>query len=129
MDVDVVAVDALCLVPIFIVCCNTLELVPSNNTLSLRYGNRGMEVRLGHNCERGKQDEDDVDVDVVAVDALCLVPIFIVCCNTLELVPSNFNLSLRYGNGGIEVRLGQSLINNFERQGNDGSNRWSGSLS
>ena len=40
------------------------------------------------NWERGKQNEDDVDV--VAVDALCLVPIFIVCCNTLELVLYNW---------------------------------------
>jgi hypothetical protein len=70
-----------------------------------------------------------VDVDVVAVDALCLVPIFIVCCNTLELVSFNPKLSLRYGNGGIEVSLGQFAIHNLERQGNDGSNRWSGSLS
>ena len=54
-----------------------------------------------------------MDVDVVAVDALCLVPIFIVCCNTLELVLSNLKLSLRYGNGGIEVSLGQLRITNI----------------
>jgi hypothetical protein len=67
-----------------------------------------------------------VDVDVVAVDALYLSPIFIVCCKfiTSQLTSHNCSFSLRYGNRGMEVKLGHHRISNSERRGNEGgSNR------
>ena len=59
------------------------------------------------NREKGKQDEDDVDV-VADVDAIYLAPFFLVCCkfNTFELTFHNLSASLRYGNRGMKVRLG-----------------------
>ena len=55
--------------------------------------------------------------------------IFIVCWNTFKLVVSHLRNSLTYGNKGMEIKLGHFIIFNSKRRGNNGSNRWSGSLS
>ena len=57
-------------------------------------------------------------------------PIFIVYSNTFQLHLRKSSLSFKYGNGGMEVRLGHLSIHNVKREGeNDGSKRWCGSLS
>jgi hypothetical protein len=50
IDLDIIVVDGFCVAPIFIFCCkfNIFELASIKLSPSLKFGNKGMEVKLEH---------------------------------------------------------------------------------
>jgi len=78
------------------------------------------------NFERGVNEEEVVAVDVRLCGAS--ISIIIVCCNGFELASSRTNSSSRCGNIGMEVNIGQSKMDNVERQEKEGS-KWCSTIS